>query len=61
MDPEEALRECRRIANKLIEKMDSDEELESLPVHDVNRLIESFQALDGWLTKKGFLPKDWRR
>lgn len=61
MDPNEALRNCRRIANSLVEKMDADEDLESLPVHKVNQLIESFQGLDQWLSKKGFLPKDWER
>lgn len=24
-------------------------------------LIEKFEALDGWLSKGGFLPRDWDR
>jgi hypothetical protein len=53
MDPDAALVELRA----LIYKSANDEADE----WDHDRISELFQALDMWLMKGGFLPKDWAR
>lgn len=51
MDPDEALKKLRQY-------MARDGELDGTDVFD---LCETFKGLDGWLSKKGFLPKAWSR
>lgn len=48
MDPNATLNEIRRIINR--DKPDDNE-----------RLRELIDALDGWCSTKGFLPKAWER
>jgi hypothetical protein len=51
MDPDTALREMRQRASDILTfTKDSDARL----------LAESFEALDSWLAKGGFLPQDWK-
>jgi len=47
MDPDEALAELRALAEKTI-SLDVADEMQQL-----------FSGLDEWLSKGGFLPKDW--
>ena len=60
MDPNVTLRrlraDCSTIAN-LDEVGDDDKELSKLAVD----VAELFEALDGWITKGGFLPAAWAR
>lgn len=56
MDPNTALEEMRKCAANIIRSVDahgvpSDE--------DAERLAEHVQALDEWLSKGGFLPREW--
>lgn len=54
MDPNETLRQLRA----LVAQVHGDEE------GDINDQLEDFagyfEALDEWITKGGFLPRDWR-
>jgi hypothetical protein len=54
MDPNETLRALR----ELVEQVYGDDE------GDVNDQLEDFagyfESLDGWISKGGFLPRDWR-
>lgn len=68
MDPDANLREQRELARAIIERFDrvdehtgrySDLDMEG-QISDAERLAELIQALDEWITKGGFLPKDWR-
>ena len=70
MDPDTNLEEQRLLAASIIEKIDTsyDDETDSLPreveedvIRDANRLAELVQALDTWLVRGGFLPKEWKR
>lgn len=56
MDPNEALRELRRIMTQL-DKAQAAWEVEQL----AERAADVFGGLDDWLSKGGFLPDEWRR
>jgi len=59
MDPNETLRLLRLRAEKLQKLMDrgtSDFELDTA----TQEMLDSWKALDEWLSKGGFLPSDWR-
>jgi hypothetical protein len=58
MDPDEALREMRKLSETLIRCGDDHIHLEAY-AEDVVRLAELVQAIDGWLSKGGFLPRGW--
>lgn len=51
MDPDETLKSARAAAERVHASSD-DAAIE---------LAEAFEALDGWLSKGGFLPADWKR
>jgi len=51
VDPDVALKELRELTNKGMDL--SDDEIE--------RVVELFQGLDNWVSKGGYLPKEWRR
>lgn len=53
MDPDANLKEQREIAARLA----SNEVF--MRVEAANRLAELVLALDEWISKGGFLPKDW--
>ena len=58
MDPNANLAGQRRLVASLREQVYSD----MPPSHqDIRRLLELVEALDEWITKGGFLPKDWER
>lgn len=51
MDPDTTLAEMRELAQAILFGQDTAD--------DAVALAEKFQALDGWLTARGFLPADW--
>lgn len=58
MDPNETLRELRVSIRKFREVADGssgDAEHEA-----ANEVVDKVEALDGWLTRDGFLPLDWQ-
>lgn len=62
MDPNEALKKCRRAAAEVIKQLDAtkgDEDLRNVDFDTVNNLAESFQALDGWIKGGGAMPRAW--
>lgn len=64
MDPDANLEEQRSLSESILEALDvdEDEEVDMDAVRDdANRLAELVQALDQWISRGGFLPKDWRR
>jgi hypothetical protein len=63
MDPEvtmtclrDAIESAARLAERALDGDDTQEEL----IGEVARIQELFDALDGWLSKGGFLPRRWR-
>lgn len=69
MDPNTVLREIReRQANvkEIMPKLGSASGLESIRLrtqlgHHLRQIEDLFGNLDGWLTRGGFLPDDWKR
>lgn len=60
MDPDEALKNAR--AALAAYRKAQDNESESAIVEEASdELADAFEALDGWLSKKGFPPRDWDR
>lgn len=59
MDPEQALKDAREAAAKVILLGETGESWEATPTA-VYELAEAFQALDQWLTRGGHPPADWR-
>jgi hypothetical protein len=58
MDPNANLKEQRELASKILnEGPFSTDDYEAM----TNRLAELVEALDGWLSNKGFLPGRWSR
>ena len=56
MDPNANLEEQRR----LVAQINKDRDEEKVPSeHDAYRLAELVEALDGWISRGGFLPRDW--
>lgn len=53
MDPEEALKRLRQLVKI---HMGGD----GLDAHEIDRMVTTFQGLDEWITKGGFLPADWQ-
>lgn len=63
MDPDACLEEMLKLA-KSLQDMDPDpDSISSMRsgLEGASRLAELVQALDGWLSKGGFLPKKWER
>lgn len=62
MDPNANLEEQRRIAARILQWTVEDAEDGAGELHaDACRLAELVEALDGWLSKQGFLPSDWAK
>lgn len=59
MDPNACLAEIRRLLDQLANLNVKDWEGEN-QTGKVYRLCELVEALDGWLSKGGFLPHEWR-
>jgi len=58
MDPDENLREQRKLVARLLHASDTES---ALHPDDVQRLCELVQALDKWLEGGGGLPNEWKR
>jgi hypothetical protein len=54
MDPNANLKEQREIAKRILSDDGED------TGYDAVRLAELVEALDEWIMKGGFLPKEWR-
>ena len=52
MDPNQALKDARDACKRWTHGEDH---------HAFNELVSAFQALDQWLSRGGFLPRDWER
>lgn len=55
MDPNQALKNLREMAARILDSDQDDAETPQL----AQELAEQFEALDGWLAGKGFLPSEW--
>ena len=55
MDPDETLRLLRLTIKQM--RVDTDPAIRKAHADEV---AEYAEALDGWITGGGFLPKDWR-
>jgi hypothetical protein len=53
MDPNKALTTIREVIAGILDGSGACE------VHELDEMAESFQALDEWITKGGFLPEAW--
>lgn len=58
MDPEQILSDLRSLATAIIDDLGSKAYLNPAE-SDAVEMAERFQALDGWLTARGFLPAGW--
>lgn len=64
MDPNEALKNLREVMPRL-RAWEENEEWSVAPSdltqhdEDLRTAVDAFEALDGWLSKDGFLPADW--
>lgn len=56
MDPDEALDKIRT-ARQVIEKETDTAKIDRA----IDDVIDGFDALDGWLSNGGFLPRAWNR
>ena len=59
MDPDVALEELLALVDR-IEPLTSKCVPSMAVLHDIGRLVELVDGLDGWLTAGGFLPSRWR-
>lgn len=60
MDPDANLEEQRRLAARLVERIDNDR-MTTQHWDDVLRLSELVIALDNWIAAGGFLPRVWQK
>jgi hypothetical protein len=58
MDPDANLKEQRSLAAKLLYETENDKPPSDADVH---RLAELVIALDEWISRGGFYPKDWTK
>lgn len=62
MDPNANLRELRDTITEINKCHDLDHPRESCACADLaDRLAELTEAMDGWLSRGGFLPSDWAK
>jgi len=57
MDPNETLRRMQEMAERVVRAADVGSDVDE---DDACDLADAVQALDGWLSKGGFLPDAWR-
>jgi len=60
MDPNACLEQLRALAQELSDAYE-DENGNGIDQDDAIAFVECFNAIDDWLTSKGFLPKAWER
>jgi len=53
VDPNAALENAREAIRRIQTEKDTDAY--------VADLVDAFEALDGWLSRGGFLPEEWKR
>jgi hypothetical protein len=58
MDIDEALRIMRDRVIAAHQQIDADGSVDN---YTAARMAEVFDAIDGWLSRGGFLPTDWQR
>ena len=58
MDPEQALRDARSACQRYNAACKNPGDTNRRELAAAN-LVDAFEALDGWLSKGGFLPKAW--
>jgi hypothetical protein len=58
MDPNEALSNLRAAAERVNASLDAEQPVDE---DDARELADAAQALDGWLSRGGFLPDGWKR
>jgi hypothetical protein len=58
VDPNEALKRLREI---VVAFRDSDGEIDLDVVGNIEDMVDYFEALDEWIMKGGFLPRDWSK
>ena len=56
MDPNVALENLRNAISSLDDSFNLGEACDT---YDIEQVIDSFAALDYWMRKGGFIPKDW--
>ena len=63
MDPDENLKTQRDLSHELSETLfdDEDKPLSKETEETCARLAESVQAMDEWIRRGGFIPKEWAR
>lgn len=61
MDPNEALKNLREAARDNLAHAEEFKDRPGELLVMIYEAAESFQALDEWLSKGGFLPADWQR
>jgi hypothetical protein len=62
MDPEATLAILRETSQRVLTMLDNPNPVPGINYADYARTIaEHFQALDEWLARGGFQPKDWTR
>jgi len=63
MDPNENLREQRRIVTEINRLADGDEGCFTIDemAEKAQRLAELVEAMDQWISRGGFLPREWSR
>jgi hypothetical protein len=59
MDPNACLKEIRQIIANAREMEEDGEDGDLL--YDQDRFLDLVEALDSWISKGGFLPKDWKK
>jgi hypothetical protein len=60
MDPDEALKELRKLVAQADKLLDSEEDLG--PAGELlNDVVMHFSGLDEWIKNGGFLPKAWKK
>lgn len=62
MDPDAALERLRELAAEIIGRTDGESyDYVEITADLGDELAETFEGLDEWIKKGGFLPKDWRK
>ncbi len=56
MDPDECLKQIRATNDRITDAIDANRRPDP---GDVDKLVDLTTALDGWMTRGGFLPKQW--
>jgi hypothetical protein len=61
MDPDAALERLRELASEITGRTDGESyDYMEITADLGNELAETFENLDEWIKKGGFLPKEWK-